>query len=59
MRDGAIGGLFVGMVFGLIVGFMSGAIMRSATFQAEIIERGYALYCPMNGAWAWKGECAE
>lgn len=23
------------------------------------IERGYGQYCPKDGAFAWKGECAE
>lgn len=25
--------------------------------REQAIERGYALYCPDNGEWAWKGEC--
>ena len=25
----------------------------------QAIERGYALYCPHDGEFAWKGECEE
>jgi putative exporter of polyketide antibiotics len=25
--------------------------------KAEAIERDYALYCPKDGQFAWKGEC--
>lgn len=25
----------------------------------QAIERGYALYCPTDGEFAWKGECEE
>lgn len=25
--------------------------------KAEAIERDYALYCPRDGEFAWKGEC--
>lgn len=27
--------------------------------QKQAIERGYALYCPADGEFAWKGECEE
>lgn len=26
-------------------------------WQREAIQRGFALYCPGNGEFAWKGEC--
>ena len=25
--------------------------------KVDAVERGYALYCPLDGEWAWKGEC--
>lgn len=25
----------------------------------QAIERGYALYCPTRGNWAWTGECVD
>lgn len=27
------------------------------TIRAEAIDRGYALYCPSTGNFAWKGDC--
>lgn len=27
------------------------------TIRTEAIERGYAIYCPTTGNFAWKGEC--
>jgi len=26
-------------------------------WQAHAIKRGYAIYCPVSGDFAWKGEC--
>jgi hypothetical protein len=40
---------------GLTVGY-GGA---SSVFEKGAIERGYAQYCPDDGAWAWKGECEK
>ena len=28
-----------------------------ANLEIQAIERGYALHCPVDGQWAWKGEC--
>lgn len=46
---------------GLLVG---GAMTLVAAFhdmapKTHAIERGYALYCPTTGAFAWKGECDD
>jgi hypothetical protein len=30
---------------------------RIQRMQKETIERGFALYCPTNGKFAWKDEC--
>lgn len=27
--------------------------------RQQAVERGYALYCPTDGKWAWKGECDQ
>lgn len=32
---------------------------EKASIRNEAIQRGYALYCPANGHFAWKGECDE
>lgn len=33
--------------------------LTNKTIQQQAIERGYALYCPKDGKFAWKGECNE
>lgn len=30
---------------------------KARLIRLDAIERGYALYCPTTGEWAWKGEC--
>ena len=30
-----------------------------SALKRQAIERGYALHCPHDGAFAWKGECEE
>ena len=50
--------IFVFMV-GVSVGFSGTSVLLSHTFRGAAIERGYALYCPMNGKFAWVGECNE
>ena len=32
---------------------------RFIDMQHQAIERGYALYCPRNGEFAWVGECEQ
>jgi hypothetical protein len=52
---------FVAFVF--IFGAMAGAfffgLMAINDFESQAIQRGYALYCPMDGEFAWLGECNE
>ena len=38
--------------------FAGEKIARKA-FESQAIERGYALHCPADGEFAWKGECEE
>ena len=41
-------------LFGVFVGG-SGAY----ELKKQAVEKGYALHCPDNGVWSWKGECDE
>lgn len=52
-------GLMVGMTIALIVGATMAYIFTTPTseWQSNAIERGYALYCPSTGDFAWKDEC--
>jgi len=36
-----------------------GADRQQTAWQKATVERGLALYCPMDGQWAWVGECKE
>lgn len=47
--------VFAGGILGLIVG----AVFEGGTYKAQAVERGYALYCPADGVWAWKGDCGK
>jgi hypothetical protein len=44
---------------GLVAGFMVAGLLLLTTVQPNsvIIEKGYGLYCPDNGKFAFTGEC--
>lgn len=58
-------GVVVGLLGAFIVAFFRadayGDRMESRfiDMRHQAIERGYALYCPHDGEFAWKGECEE
>jgi hypothetical protein len=41
------------------VGLALGHRTTDFYYRLNAIERGYGLYCPANGDFAWKGECRE
>jgi len=43
----------------LIMGASIGHREASRVYKSDAIERGYAQYCPTDGAWAWKDECEK
>lgn len=50
------------MAGSFLMGFAVAAIVAAVicadhSVKDEAIERGYAQHCPLNGEWAWKGEC--
>lgn len=56
----------VKLVQGMIIGVVVSTIVAFAVFanvpyiiKQQAIERGYALHCPINGEFAWKGECDD
>lgn len=69
------GSAFRGLGEALQLGFVIGAVavvlvpvlaayialghFNAPDWQDEAIERGFALYCPSDGKFAWKGECAD
>ena len=42
-----------------VAGTFGGGYIASNTLESQAIERGYALYCPTDGDFAWVGECEE
>jgi len=44
---------------GFLLAMIVGSSFEGGTYRAQAIERGYAQYCPADGAWAWKGECGK
>lgn len=46
--------VFVVSIFAGVVGLAKSHINE---LRQQAIERGYALHCPADGRWAWKGEC--
>ena len=54
---GAFAGFLIGLLFGLLLTFSVGLQVTNNLWKAETTERGLAMYCPINGEWAWIGEC--
>lgn len=57
MRDGVL--LIFGLLGGLGFGWTICKSIEGGTYKAQAVERGYALYCSADGAWAWVGECKK
>jgi len=50
--------VFIAVLIVIAFGIASlGALTSSAQLRMDAIERGHALYCPVDGEWSWKGEC--
>jgi hypothetical protein len=52
-------GIITAITFGVILGAV---LMYSTTrdyYHKELVDRGYAMYCPDTGDWNWKGDCTK
>ena len=49
--------IIAGFVIGCLMGLWVMTDAANSMWRSEAIERGYGLYCPNNGQWAWVGEC--
>ena len=47
------------VAIGMSVGGNMGDVRTKSELQTQAIERGYGLYCPTTGRFAWRGECEE
>jgi uncharacterized membrane protein YpjA len=54
--DDGLGILWL-LVVAVFIGFIFGYMYGEDEMQAQAIQRGYALYCPSSGDFAWQGEC--
>lgn len=48
-----------GLVFIFTAAAAIVALSEWKTVRAQAVERGYAVYCPETGDFAWEGECGE
>lgn len=48
-----VSGLGIGFAIGVICGILS----AETTIRSKAVDRGFAIYCPDDGAFAWKDEC--
>lgn len=46
------------IIIGILMMFF-GKVLTVSDLKSEAIERGYALHCPKEGEFAWKGECDD
>ena len=54
--------LFIALVIAFAAGLSSSLITTEVTqdkWQEQAIERGYAQFCPLDGEFAWNGECED
>ncbi len=48
-----------GYIIGAIVGVVVTWVVRDGNWKDKMAKRGLAVYCPLDGKWAWVGERAE
>lgn len=50
------------LIFGLFCGVLLAIASWGVTndcWKRDTVDRGFAIYCPTDGQWAWNGECDE
>lgn len=51
-----LGIMIIGIPIGILMIFF-GQVLAVSNLKSQAIEKGYALYCPKDRKFAWKGEC--
>jgi hypothetical protein len=46
-----------GLLMGFIAGVMLATIFLNSTWESDLIDRGLAIYCPLDGQFAFVGGC--
>ncbi len=49
----------IGIIDGNKIKYQDDSAAQVEVYQTDIIRRGYGLYCPTTGIFAFKGECNE
>ena len=57
MSDAKFYGIIGALVGMFLTAFIFGYFLE--LYLNEAIDRGYALHCPKDGTFAWKGECND
>lgn len=47
------------IIWAATVAYLVGVSSERNEWQSDLISRGFAIYCPDDGAFAFKGECNE
>jgi len=50
---------FIYFIFWSIVMLLTGFCIGISAFKTNAVDKGYAIYCPLDGEWAWKPECQK
>lgn len=40
-----------------IIGIIVGTVTSDDTWKTDTVNRKLAIHCPLDGNWAWNGEC--
>ena len=51
------GAFFLGCIVGAAVAVFFTIHILNGDWHVDLINRGYAIYCPDDGGFAYKGEC--
>ena len=57
MMNNELQALIMGMIVGALISALFVSSIVNTAWKTATINRDLALYCPLNGNWAWKGEC--
>lgn len=49
--------ILIGIFIGIVLIWLLMEPLVEKEWQKELIERDLGLYCPVDGKWAFKGEC--
>jgi hypothetical protein len=51
--------LVIAMFLSVVVGVFAAFILMNKSWESTLIDRRLAIYCPVDGHFAFKGECEK